>query len=351
MIRKQIDKLASNCEFPHKEELIQIIETFISWVIICGGFTYKIKRPVHNSFLNFSTIERRKNCCLQEYYLNRQLAGDMYIDVLPVTEDYGLKIGGTGNVVDYALRMKTMDNSKLMSRLLPYDKVTSPQIDDLAAVIADFHSRTRVIYIHAKYDLTDQFNDIRGQIDFLANFLSAKIIESIQRAIDMFEMLSVKLTRRIIRRVNLGFFRDCHGDLHSANIFFMNKPIPFDRLEFNHDLREIDVLNEIAFMCMDLEYYDQPDLSKQFFETYNTLFPAVLTKEDEYLFLLYKAYRANVCAKVNSLKAQDTSFPQQRMDYLKKVTRYLRIMNIYLDAIKAGVLNSVRAERNQLVIL
>src|SRR5690242_21211574 len=119
-----------------------------------------------------------------------------------------------------------------------------------------------------------------------------------------FRRLMGKLTPRLIKRINLGFFRNCHGDLHSGNIFLMNKPILFDRIEFDQELREIDVLNEIAFMCMDLEHFGQAGFSQHFFETYNLIFPTVLTKEDEYLFMLYKAYRANVCAKLNSLKAQ-----------------------------------------------
>src|SRR5690348_7184544 len=112
MTRQQIDKIVAHKALPHHEHVTQIIETFISWVIVCEKFTYKIKRPVQFSFLNFSTIEMRKNFCLQEYYLNRQLAGDMYVDVLPVTSGNGIMIGGDGEVIDYAVRMRTMDNNR-----------------------------------------------------------------------------------------------------------------------------------------------------------------------------------------------------------------------------------------------
>lgn len=331
MTRQQIDRIVAHRALPHNEPVIGVIETFISWVIICEKFTYKIKRPVHFSFLDFSTIERRKNFCLQEYYLNRQLAGDMYVDVLPVTMNHAINIGGEGEVADYAVRMRTMDNNRLMSTMLQKKSVTAPQIDELAAVIAGFHKNARILYGHSVYDLTDKFSDIGQQTDFVSDFISHDLVTRLHRAIDIFHQLTEKFARRLTRRVNLGFFRDCHGDLHSGNIFLVNRPVPFDRIEFDHELREIDVLNEIAFICMDLEYFDEPDLSRRFFETYNMTFPVVLTKEDENLFLLYKAYRSNICAKVNCLKARDAADAQQRSNFLNKTSRYLEIMNVYLD--------------------
>jgi len=338
MTRQQIDKIVSDSSVPGKEQVVETIETLISWVLICNEFTYKIKRPVQYSFLDFSTIERRKNLSLQECYLNRQLAGDMYVDVLPVTGTMGdMKIGGNGEIIDYAVRMKTMDNNRLMNVMLPFGKVTDKQIEELANLIADFHSKSTAIYSHANYDLTGKFNDLAGQIPFLYGCISANEVESIKQSISTFQELSKILMPRLIKRVNLGFFRNCHGDLHSGNIFLMDKPVPFDRIEFDPELRQIDVLNEIAFMCMDLEHFDEPDLSKKFFEIYNMRFPAVLNKEDEYLFLLYKAYRANVCAKVNSLKAQAASDYRLTLSYVENVRRYIRIMRVYLDHVTSNI--------------
>jgi uncharacterized protein len=332
MTRRQIDKIIADSAVPGKELVGEMIETFISWVLICSRFTYKIKRPVQYSFLDFSTLGKRKSLCSREFYLNRQLAGDMYVDVLPVTGTKGdVSIGGNGAVIDYAVRMKTMDNNKLMNVMLPYGKVTDKQIEDLANLIADFHSKSTAIYSHASYDLSEKFSDIAGQIPFLSRHMSIDEIEKIKQTIITFNELSKILTPRLMKRVRLGFFRNCHGDLHSGNVFLMDKPIVFDRIEFDPQLTQIDVLNEIAFMCMDLEHFEEPDLSKQFFETYNMRFPAVLNKEDEYLFLLYKAYCANVCAKVNSLKAQAASDHRLTLSYVENARRYIRTIITYLE--------------------
>ena len=82
----------------------------------------------------------------------------------------------------------------------------------------------------------------------------------------------------ISTRLKEGFYRDGHGDLHSRNIFLLAEPVPFDCIEFNDDFRQIDVLNEVAFLCMDLEAFGRQDLSDCFLESYNALFPAIKTR-------------------------------------------------------------------------
>jgi aminoglycoside phosphotransferase family enzyme len=127
-----------------------------------------------------------------------------------------------------------------------------------------------------------------------------------------------------------GFVRDCHGDLHSRNIFFMPEPQPFDCIEFNDDFRKIDVLSEIAFLCMDLETFGRQDLADLFVAHYQSLYPAMQTKEDKLLFVYYKAYRANIRAKVNSLRAISAATTAQKKFALDEVYKYLLLMNDYM---------------------
>jgi uncharacterized protein len=86
-------------------------------------------------------------------------------------------------------------------------------------------------------------------------------------------------------RLRKGFYRDCHGDLHSRNIFLLPALLPFDCIEFNNDFRQIDVLNEVAFLCMGLDAFGRKDLSTLFIDYYNRLFPAIKTNKDRTLFL------------------------------------------------------------------
>jgi aminoglycoside phosphotransferase family enzyme len=134
----------------------------------------------------------------------------------------------------------------------------------------------------------------------------------------------------LANRLKAHYFRDCHGDLHSRNIFLLPAPQPFDCLEFNDDFRQIDVLNEVAFLCMDLDAFGRQDLSHSFIDYYNHLFPCINTKEDHRLFIFYKSYRANIRAKVNSLRARSAIEPADKLNALSEARKYLDMMDKYI---------------------
>ena len=137
------------------------------------------------------------------------------------------------------------------------------------------------------------------------------------------------------RRLQAGFIRDCHGDLHTRNIFLLPDPQPFDCIEFNEDYRQIDVLNEVAFLCMDLDALGRSDLSDLFIQNYNQLFPTIKTPEDHQLFVYFKSYRANIRAKVNSLRARSSEDKSDREKYLAETGKYLHLMDRYIQMLPA----------------
>ncbi len=132
------------------------------------------------------------------------------------------------------------------------------------------------------------------------------------------------------RRLKSGFFRDCHGDLHTRNIFLLPEPQPFDCIEFNDDYRQIDTLNEVAFLCMDLDAMGRQDLSEVFIKHYNRLFTVMRNEEERKLFVYYKCYRANVRAKVNSLRARSTEDSIAKTKALAEARKYLFLMEGYI---------------------
>ena len=128
-----------------------------------------------------------------------------------------------------------------------------------------------------------------------------------------------------------GFYRDGHGDLHSRNIFLLPAPLPFDCIEFNDDFRQTDVLNEVAFLCMDLNAFERND---QFVADYNHFFPAIRTSEEPRLFIYYKSHRANVRAKVNSLRAKSAPNKADENRALADAEKYFQLMDHYLKSIE-----------------
>jgi hypothetical protein len=347
MRRDQIDRLLSEGKFPEVTELRQLVETHISWVILCDRFVYKIKRPIKYSFLDFSTLELRKHFCERELELNQRMSTDMYQEVLPIYESNEVyTIGGDGDaVVDYALKMRKLDPQRQMDVLVAKNKVSAADIKNLAKRIADFHKNTDIIIIKDVLDVKEKFNALSEEKDFLTKHLNKNTGRRIDSAIEISNAFLNRNKALLNERLKKGFFRDCHGDLHTRNIFLLPEPQPFDCIEFNDDYRQIDVLNEVAFLCMDLDAWDRKDLSDLFIKQYNKLFPVMRNEMEYQLFVYYKSYRANVRAKVNSLRAESASDNFSQKQALAEARKYLRLMEHYLNELDVSHLFRDQAKR------
>ncbi len=272
-----------------------IIETHISWVLL-GDFVYKIKKPVKFSFLDFSTLEKRKFLCEEEVRLNKRLAPDVYLEVVPVTDS---GIGTKGEPIDYAIKMRRLPQESRMDMLLREGKVLGEHVQEIAAIVAEFHNKIDTI-TDQKYGSAQV---VQAQIDDLAGFR-----ETIEDACGMGDKVDfiVKKSDDFIgrnkelfsKRQEQGKIKDCHGDLHSANIFITDKITIFDCIEFSRDFRFVDTASEIAFMAMDLDAFGREDLSAFFVGTYVKLSADTGLPE---LLQLYKCYRANVRAKIAAI--------------------------------------------------
>jgi len=335
MTKDQINRLVSGGEFPDSTRQRELIETHISWVILCDQFVYKIKKPVHYSFLDFSTVERRRYYCEKEIELNRRLTENIYLDVQPIHEWQGRFImgGNKGDLTDYAVRMNKLDREKQMHILLIKNKITDNDIQRLAKKIASFHQNTLIIYRKDFLDIEEKFRDLAAETEFLEN-LAADTGNIISHAVEASDAFMERSRELLAQRSNKGYFRDCHGDLHSRNIFLLPEPEPFDCIEFNDDFRQIDVLNEVAFLCMDLDAANRADLSELFIEYYNHFFPSMVSDADRSLFIYYKSYRANVRAKVNSLRAKSAANETDKAKALSAADKYLRLMDGYIASLK-----------------
>jgi aminoglycoside phosphotransferase family enzyme len=334
MTKEEIDKLIGEEKFPEHSGRPDLIETHISWVLLCERYAYKIKKPVQYSFLDFSTLEKRKYYCEREIELNKRLTDNIYIDVQPIWKMSGLLsiYNVSDEIVDYAVRMRKVDRSRQMDLLLFKNEVTTSNILDLCKKIAAFHKNADIIYHKDISDIQKKFNDLEQQKDFLRGCLNSNSSQIIGHAINVSDVFLQKNQTLIATRQRAGFFRDGHGDLHSRNIFILpSGPQPFDCIEFNDDYRQIDVLNEVAFLCMDLDAFDRQDLSDLFLNYYNNSFPAMNTEEDRKLFVYYKSYRANIRAKVYSLRARSATSDTSRNRYLAEASKYLKLMERYMQ--------------------
>lgn len=314
-----------------------IEETHISWVILAGRFAFKIKKPLKFSFLDFSSLSKRRKYCEREVELNRRFS-DIYLGVVPIRYNGGLwRLGrGAGRVMDFAVQMKRMRYSKRMDFMLQSGKVAMPHIISLARSVASFHARAEIITSSFSLAFARKaFNDIRVAKHFVAVTLPKKYAAIVTRSSAWSDAFLLRHKIRLQQRVDAGFKRDVHGDLHSGNIFLYRRPVIFDCIEFNDAYRQTDVLDEIAFFCMDLEANGQHAFSQQFTLEYSRNFPCFFNDEDRKIFTYFKCYRANVRAKIHALAAKQEGDPTLYARHLEWIRKYLLLMASYMMIIES----------------
>jgi uncharacterized protein len=313
-----------------------LVETHISWVILTDAYAYKIKRPVQFSFLDFSTVALRHACCIREVELNRRLAGDMYIGVVPVGFDgTHYQVDGDGEVVDYAVKMHRLPLDRQMDHMLVNGKVTRRHITQIASLLARFHQGAE--RVEASPDpgiMAKDFADILSTQDALIALAGAPGVAMIRDATMYVRRFLTAHARRIGKRHTLGFVIDGHGDLHAKNIFLMDQPVIFDCIEFNDHFRQVDVLDELAFFCLDLDFYGAKDLASVFLAEYQRNHSCILVPEDRTLFQYFKLYRAGVKLKINLIKAGDATQSKWKAQRLLNANGYYRLFEAYFTELK-----------------
>lgn len=311
----------------------ELVETHSSLVILTEEIAYKIKKDVQFSFLDFSTKELRRLDTVRELELNRRLAPEVYLDVVQIcAEGSGFRLGSVGedceHVFDHALRMKRLDSELEMDKVLERGEVTEAFLEVLAAKVAAFHAGAVVIQRRSQANAegyASDFNDILQQEEVFRKLLGVKAVEKLRALVAVSDHFLETHHHHIEARLNAGWVRDVHGDLHTRNIFAYPDPVIFDCLEFNDHFRQIDVLNEVAFLCMDLESRGFEAFSNCFVAAYGQRLEAMASQEDRNLFIWFKCYRANVRAKVAAIRATQSAEPA----LVAEMNSYLGLMDRY----------------------
>lgn len=341
---KNIEQIIKDKAYPDVPSETQVIETHISWVLLTEHFAFKIKKPLQYSFLSFTSLEKRKFYCEKEVLLNRRLTENVYLGVVPIRKHMGkCSIDGKeGEIIDYAVQMKKLDNERRMDILLQKGLVTKKHMEQLADKLAGFHAFTDSIEGELLvYNLWLDFADLLKVESFISKKLGEAAAQKLTEIVRFSKSFLNQHEKRIIERHQQGFTIDGHGDLHSRNIFLLEEPVIFDCIEFNDHFRQVDVLNELAFFCMDLDYYKQQELEIHFLKHYQIKYPCIFNEADRLLFQYYKLYRANVRCKVNALKAMQESDPQEFKLRMNLCEDYFQLMKAYYSVLSASQKSSV----------
>lgn len=319
-----VNALLNPACYLHSVESIKMIETHISYVFLTGSYAYKLKKAVNLGFLDFSTLKLRRFFCEEELRLNRRLAPQLYLDLVSIGGTFQKpKVGVELGVIEFAVKMRQFSQEGLMNCVLSCGKLTSDQIDDLATSVAAFHQRIECARPDQDYgcassiksSMLQNFAQIHVMLDSPDEYKSLSLIEKWSLA-EHKALLSV-----FTQRHEHNFIRECHGDLHLGNIALVGGRIQiFDCIEFNSSLRWIDIINEAAFLFMDLDERGRQDFAWRFLNAY-------LQETGDYeglrLLRYYATYRAMVRAKVARIRASQSNLSgENRKTALDTYTAY-----------------------------
>ncbi len=312
---------------------VERIETHISTLLLVADQAFKIKKPVDFGFLNFTELQQRKFYCVEELRLNGRLAPDIYEEVITISgEQHHPQINGSGPAIEYMVKMKRFNQDDLFDQKLKNGTLTEKHIIELAKTIADFHQRIDIADDNLGMPIVDSISGaVIENFDQLRDFIYTQN-NDLQQRFNKLEQWSrqktSELTPLLRQRLDNGFVRECHGDMHLGNItLYQNRVTIFDGIEFNPGFRWIDVMSEIAFITMDLDSAGQSAYCSILLNHY-------LEETGDYIGLqllaYYQAYRAMVRAKVTALRLgqlqeNDTEYRQQ----LSVLTHYLEIADRY----------------------
>ncbi len=314
----------------YDEKVLKIVhlQTHISHVFLTGEYVYKIKKPVDFGFLDFTTLAKRKHFCDRELEINRMLCPGIYLDVVPIgrSPSGDIRINSEFETVEYAVKMVQLPQESIMTELLKKGEIYKNDIDKIAGLLADFHSKAEtgegvdvygsVEQIKANWVQNfDQTQDLRGNLLEESSFDTVKmnVLSFIEDNRELFE-----------RRVAEKKIRACHGDVHSGNIFVVREGgrlysegiYIFDAIEFNEAFRCGDIASEIAFLSMDMDFHGRDDLSAHLEKRYSEY-----AGDDIAPLLFYKCYRAYVRSKVSSFRLDDPDITEKEKEEAVALTK------------------------------
>ncbi len=317
--------------YPEHPGDLQLFQTHISFVFIGDEFVYKVKKPVNFGFCDFSTLEKRKYYCEQEIKLNSRLSPDVYLEVVPVTENAGgLFLNGDGPIVDYAVKMKRIPMEKLMKTLLADGNLTREMVGMVGKKIADFHAIAEGSGEINKFggpDVVKGYTDENFQQTekYIGVSITREQLDAIKEYTDEFYNTNLDTFQK---RVDDGRIKDCHGDLHMEHIIITDPVTVFDCIEFNERFRFSDTAADIAFLVMDLEYNRKAGLAQALMEEY------ILTSNDidiGQVLDFYKIYRAYVRGKVISFRLDDPHISDEdKEEASTAASKYFELAHSYV---------------------
>jgi len=314
--------------YPHEvTDAVQLVQTHVSYILLTGNFAYKVKKPVNFGFLDFSTLAKREHFCHEEIRLNQRGAAELYLEVLPIVQNGDrYELNGAGEPVEFTVKMQQFEAGTLFSDLFDQGKLTEELLIRLAKELAAFHRQGAINdYIRSFGEVSQIRQAFDENYEQTLSYIGGpQTQQQFDETRQYTDRLFAEKADLLTQRIRQDWIRECHGDVHLRNItLWHDKILLFDCIEFNEPFRFVDTMFDIAYIIMDLDARDRPDLSNVFLNAY-------IEQMDDWEGLqvlpLYLSRQSYVRAKVTSFLLGDPSIPEAvKQDALATATRYYRL--------------------------
>jgi aminoglycoside phosphotransferase family enzyme len=253
--------LSSSEAYAHRPRTVVVKETHMSWIFVAGDRVYKLKKPVHYPFLDFRSIEAREKNCREEVRLNRRLAPDVYLGVVPLTIDETgrLAVAGQGEVVDWLVEMRRLPENHMLDQAILTKRLERGQTTQLDAVV---HLLTKFFKTRPPAEISPEA--------YVQRFAREHAINEAVLSDSRFDLDGAEVNDVLVRvrkgledgaacleeRVKRGYIVEGHGDLRPEHICLLDPPIIIDCLEFSYLLRLVDPFDELSYLALECAMID-----------------------------------------------------------------------------------------------
>lgn len=309
-------------------------ETHVSFVFAGGDRVFKLKRAVRFPYLDFSSLEARRRACEAEVAINRRTAPELYKGVVAVTReaDGALALSGPGETVEWLVEMGRFAQDDLFDRMAADGNIRRRLMERTADAIAEFHGKAVAAAEAGGHAGTSAI--IESNVDSFELVADGVLDPGKVTKLNELSRQRVDDLRQILDgRRDSGLVRHCHGDLHLRNIcLYQGQPTLFDAIEFNRTFFEIDVLYDLAFLIMDLDFRGNRRLANVTLNRY--LDATGMVADDTGVFSvlpLFLSMRAAVRAHVDGAQAGALSDAARRARRQNEARQYLDMALAYLE--------------------
>ena len=271
-------------------------ETHMSWVFLTDDQVYKLKKPVRFPYLDFSNLRRREAACRAELRLNRRLAPDVYLDVMPLrATPRGLAIGEDGPIMDWLVVMRRLDEAQTLEHAIVDRRVKPWQLDRLIATLVQFYRRAGRVFLSPAVHLRDWHQSLSDNLRLLLDPRFGLPSGLVRRVTSVQRRFLSRQGKVLAARVRHRSIVDGHGDLRPEHIWLGDPVRIIDCLEFNPRLRAVDPFDEIAFLSLECDRLGAAWTGKYIRRGVSRGLPDGVSDE---LFLFYRCNRAMLRARL-----------------------------------------------------